>query len=401
MKRRVLKIEAAVGLLREEHEVVGGRRVRVVRAAEHAHEQVEVAVAVVVAEGRSVVAARPDRVVEGEGTRFHAEVRRLARAGVLDQEESGLEEVAPEHVRVAVRVVVGQRHRVRPVQGGEGPARVRAVEGRYAPGGRRVGDDLDVLETVRDVPEGRGVRAERARRLVARDRPHEAADEEVEAAVAVDVRRVGDVLPVREDRLTARVAEGVRDEFEYGPARRAGVPIELHVAEGGLREEVPVSVRVDIHEAEPLSDLEVRVRLRPPGVEPSVRRVLALEEQQAVRRLLHEEVEVAVSVDVHPLRAGHVEAAEEGDFVRVPGFVEHRKGRDGADESGFGAGRALRRQLPRPGAARCASRREERRGQRSRRGPPTPGPGHAAHVAGALSAGWRRDRCPTRRAVSR
>ena len=77
----------------------------------------------------------------GNCTGVSAEVRRRAGAGVRDQQQPGLEEVAPEQIQVAVAVVIGQRHGVRAVHAGAG---IRGI-GRAG----LLADDPDALELVR------------------------------------------------------------------------------------------------------------------------------------------------------------------------------------------------------------------------------------------------------------
>ncbi len=56
--------------------------------------------------------------------------------------------------------------------------------------------------------------------------------------------------------------------------------------------------------------------------------------QMTLRVFLHEQIEVAVGVDVDELRPRHVEAAEKGQRERLAGVVEHGERRDRALEGG-------------------------------------------------------------------
>jgi hypothetical protein len=128
--------------------------------ADHAHQQVAPPVVVEVAEGRRVVAARQHRVLRGNRTPCCGILRLGARSRILEQQQSRLEEIAPEQVEVAVAVVVIQRHRVGAV---------------HAP---LAGDDLEVLEPVGDELERRR-RDRRLLRDVLEDDPRDAPHQQV------------------------------------------------------------------------------------------------------------------------------------------------------------------------------------------------------------------------------
>ncbi len=350
--------EAARAVLAEPVEVVGGRRVGVEGAPEHADEEVRVAVAVGVPQRRRVVAAGAQGIFRGEGDRLAAQVRGPARARVLEQEHAGLEVVTPEEILVAVAVDVAEGHRVRAVQ---------------APDLR---DDLDVLEAVGDLLEARhAVRVEPGL-LVAGHGALEAPDEQVDPAVAVDVGGVGDVLAVGEDRLALRVLEAVGREHEARLGGRALVAVVADVAEELLAQDVHVPVAVEVDEAIPLADLEVVVAIGAPH--EGRRAPDVLEEHHLARRLLHEQVVVAVAVDVHELRSRDVEPAEKGLPVIQTVPVPDRERRDPPHQALF-AHRALfahqalfarRTDRLRAGSGGAARRREPDEHER----PPPPKP---------------------------
>ena len=221
-------------------------------------------------------------------------------------------------------------------------------------------DDLDVLETLGEEPEARHVVRIHPHGLVPHHRAVELADEEVERVVAVDVGEVRDVLPVGEEGLAVGVPERVHGEAEARRAGRAFVPEIADVAVSFLGEEVEVAVGVEVEEAIPLADVEVVEAVGAPHVPGGFGRAGVLEELDRAGDLLHEEVEVAVAVDVDELRAGDVEAAEEGMLVRRARLVIDGKGIDLAHEA--------RRRVRARGFVRLArgrtSRREKDEGDR-------------------------------------
>ena len=154
--------------------------------------------------------------------------------------------------------------------------------------------------------------------LVARNRSREAADEQVEGAVAVDVGRVGNVLAVREDGLTGHVPERVRGEHVGRGPRSAVVAVVPDVAEDLFREQVQVAVQVHVDEAKPLADDKVLVAVGLPAVLGRAAGGDVAEEHHAVGMLLDEEIEVAVAVRVGELGARQVEASQEGMVDDIP-----------------------------------------------------------------------------------
>ena len=197
----------------------------------------------------------------------------------------GLEVVAPEEVLVPVRVHVSERHRV---------GAVEASDLRH---------DLDVLEAVADQLEARNAVRVDAPLFVPRHRALEAADEQIDLPVAVDVGRVRDVLAIREDRRAGHVLQAVGREHERRGLRRSFVSVVADVAEELLGEKVQVPVPVEVDEAVPLADLEVTEAVGAVH-EGNLRIVHPLEEHDPVRSLLDEEVVVPVTVDVHQLGPG-------------------------------------------------------------------------------------------------
>src|SRR5690606_4964123 len=88
-------------------------------------------VAIKIPERRGVVSAGADWRVAREANRFVLQRWRSARTRVLDQQQTGFEEVAPEKILIAVPVEIRKRHRVRAVQAGAN---------------LDLADDFDVLE---------------------------------------------------------------------------------------------------------------------------------------------------------------------------------------------------------------------------------------------------------------
>jgi hypothetical protein len=55
----------------------------------------------------------------------------------------------------------------------------------------------------------------------------------------------------------------------------------------------------------------------------AVRRILAFEIEESVRSLLNDKIDVAVQIDISPLRSWDVETAEKRDFIGCPIFSEY------------------------------------------------------------------------------
>ena len=292
----------------EEVEVIGGGGVGVEGAAEHPEEEVEVAVAVDIGEEGIVVAAGADRVFEGERHRFVAKHRRGARPSISNQQQAGLEEIAPEQVLVAVVVDVGEEHRVGPMQRAE------------------LRDDLDVLEPIRHEFKPGDLLVIQTHRLVAHHRAVDAADEEIHQAVAIDVGQVGDVLAIDKNGRAGDISERIDRERERGLLGRAFVAKNLDVAEDVLAQQVVVAVLIEIDEAIPFAHFDVVVMIGSPDVAGLGGCADVLEEHQLPRHLLHEQVEVAVGVDIDELGARQVEAAQERMIVGRPRGVAHLEG---------------------------------------------------------------------------
>ena len=238
-------------------------------------------------------------------------------------------------------------------------------------------DDPDALELLRHQAERRraagsptALASYRANRAV------EPADQEVGAAVAVEIAELGNVLAVGEDRRAVGVLQRVGGEHEPVGAPRAVVAIVLDVAERLLGEEVEIAVGVHVGEAIPLAHVEPAVlrrvrnrnRGRPSGL------AVALVERDAAGHFLHEEIEVAVAVGVHQLGARGVEAADEGQLqrrgrrCRPPGKGE-TTGRNAGPRAG-GSGARVRRPRRTPPRSAAEEERAERERQRQGLGRP-------------------------------
>ena len=288
-----------------EQEILDRAPIRVEGSTEDSHDQIGVAVGVQISHGRRVVAAGENRVAPREGYRVPGQVGTLTASGVLDQQQTGLEEVAPEHVRVSVVVHVPQRERIRSMQAAQ------------------LGDDLDILKSVGDQPEPRGRRGiggsahsgRRTRRrnlLVPGHRPGQPADEQIHETVAIHVARIGYVLPIREDGSPGSVSKRVGPDAE--PA--VVVPPQPHVTEGGLAEQIRVSVPVHVGESIPLPDLEAGKPVGAPFESRPVTPARVFEVDDAPGSFLDEQVGIAVAIDVRELRSGLIEAPQPGMFVR-------------------------------------------------------------------------------------
>src|SRR5437762_13253201 len=92
-------------------EIRGARLHRIERAAQHADDEIEPPVAIQVAGGGRVVAARPERRSRREGYPLAGEIGMRAGALVADAQESRLIEVTPRNVWVAIGSDVEHRHR--------------------------------------------------------------------------------------------------------------------------------------------------------------------------------------------------------------------------------------------------------------------------------------------------
>lgn len=101
-----------------------------------------------------------------------------------------------------------------------------------------------------------------ALKLVARNRAVDAAQQQVELAVAIDVRELRDVLAVSVDRLTRDVAQRVRRDHKPRRGVRAHVAVVADVAERRFRKQVDQSIAVEIDEPIPLTDVEILKALR-------------------------------------------------------------------------------------------------------------------------------------------
>ena len=172
-------------------------------------------------------------------------------------------------------------------------------------------------------------RGSSARRLVARHRAVEPPDQEVGAAVAIEIAELGDVLAVGEDRGAVHVLQRVGREYETVGAALPIVPVVLDVAERLLGEEIEIAVGVHVGEAVPLSHVDVAVLgAARDEAGQAVALAVALEESDAAGHFLQEQIEIAVTVGVHQLGTGGVEPAVERQLERTAGGVHHREGRD-------------------------------------------------------------------------
>ena len=99
--------------------------------------------------------------------------------------------------------------------------------------------------------------------LVAGDDALDAADEQIEPAVAVEIDERRDVLAIEEDRPAVGVLQRAAG-LEARLRLRARVAIEADVAERQLAQQVQVAVGVEIDEAVPLADVEILIAIRAP-----------------------------------------------------------------------------------------------------------------------------------------
>jgi hypothetical protein len=216
-------------------------------------------------------------------------------------------------------------------------------------------DDPNALEFARQEAERGRAAGIRAGRLVARYGSIEPSDQEVGAAVAIQIAELRDVLPVGKDRSASHIFQRVGREDEAIGAALSVVSVVLDVAEGLLGEEIEVAVGVHVGETVPLAHVDVAVP-RSARHEPgqAVALTVTLEEGDASGHFLDEQIQITVPVRVHQLRTGRVEPALERQLHRTPGAVHHRKRRD--DQS---VPRARRFGCGRSGSCAAAGRRGE------------------------------------------
>src|SRR5262249_24046233 len=145
------------------------------------------------------------------------------------------------------------------------------------------------------------------------------ANKQIEASVAVDVDCIEDILTVGDDRTTVDVADRVAQCDGLWLGACPFVVPDADVAGQQLCEQVRLAVVVHVDESKPLAEIEILKTVRAP--DPLVSD--ALEINELTRALLHEEIGLAVAVDVDELRPRHIEAAEERGGARVTGRVLH------------------------------------------------------------------------------
>jgi hypothetical protein len=131
------------------------------------------------------------------------------------------------------------------------------------------------------------------------------------------------------------VAERVGDGHEARPGVGAAVLPGLDHAVLRFAQQVEVAVVVEVREPVPLPDVEPLVAVGPP-LESHFGPRGALEQDQLTCRLLDEQVEVRVAVEVDELRPRHVEAPEEREPVGRSLPVGHLEGIDPPLEGGQG-----------------------------------------------------------------
>ncbi len=107
-------------------------------------------------------------------------------------------------------------------------------------------DDLDVLEPVGHESELWHVIVVHADGFITRDRAVDAANEQIQMIVTVDIGDERNVLPVSENRRPGRIPQGIDRQDEIGLLWRALVPEIPHVTEAGLAENVHVAVAVQV-----------------------------------------------------------------------------------------------------------------------------------------------------------
>src|SRR5690606_16627810 len=105
--------------------------------------------------------------------------------------------------------------------------------------------------------------------------------------------------------------ERVTGDLEARRSRSAGVVIEPDVAVRPFGDQVMIAVAVHVDEAVPLADVDAAVLVAAPHVTRYRCTTGVLEVHDVVRAFLHEQVEIAITVNVDELRPRHVEAAQE------------------------------------------------------------------------------------------
>ena len=395
---------ARVGVPRE---VARGRLARHAQPADDADDEVEVAVAVEVAEGGGVLAA--GRAL-GVGERLGDEVERrlLWRADVEEVEEPLGEEVAPEELGAAAAGEVRERDGVGAVAR-RAAARGRALErpagfeqAADVLGALRVAlEDLDALPLVRHAGVARDAIHE-AFQAVVRDRAEVGlAREEVEVAVAVGVAQRGHagVLDL-EDAARGR-QQRVGAERERRGLWRAGVLEVADLPGHAAREEVGVAVAVHVAEAEPRAGRDAAELARLPL--PATAGVGVHADPGAADR--HGQIRPTVSRQVDQLRHRRPEAARERQRQRrlvgldgerrrgayevcgrdrllrprgrgraAPGAEGHERGEGEGETHQDGKGRAVKstpplREVPAPAGGGCWYERQRQAEHPATRGP--------------------------------
>jgi hypothetical protein len=237
--------------------------------------------------GGGVIPAGQKRIRRRKALRLSTENGVAAGPRVLDEEQSRLEEVAPEQVGVAVVVHVRKGE-------GVGPVKRRPLLARPP-------DNLNALKLVRHVGElGHAVRP--VDRLVAGDGPVEPPQKEIQPAVAAKVRDVRDVLTVREDGLPLHGPQRVGVQLKRRRRGRADVPVGAEMAVRLFREQIGHPVLVKIRKPVPFADLQVPVVVRTPHEARRVPLGDVLEKRELAGTLLDKEIRVLVPVNVHKLR---------------------------------------------------------------------------------------------------
>ena len=207
--------------------------------------------------------------------------------------------------------MIGQSHRVGAVHAGAG-TECAGIHLR----GHLLTQDPNALELI-------GHQSERGRvtlarlGLVAGDSAVQPADEQVRAAVAIEVTELGYVLPVGEDRLAFGVRQRIGSEHKVRGlprARRRLISIVLDVAVWLLGQEVEIPILIHVGKAVPLAHVEIAVAggAESKGGQPT-RFSTPLEQRDLPGYLLHEEIEIAVSVGIYQLRPRRIEPAVEGE----------------------------------------------------------------------------------------
>src|SRR5690606_15440161 len=115
--------------------------------------------------------------------------------------------------------------------------------------------------------------------------------------IAVDVDHVEDVLAIREDRLPVDVAQRIGPHRESWCTPRSDIAPRAHMRVAGLAEQVGQRVAIEVDEAIPLPDVEILVPVGAPG--PAISG--AFVERDLPGPFLHEQVEIAVAIDIDEL----------------------------------------------------------------------------------------------------